>query len=161
MSCRLGHTDRLTGLFKNHKVAPPAHINNRFFRMAHIMASMVIQILIGILKIQAFSWLTHSTRPGSCGWNSWFRRTNNLRTSNRFRNDFWSLSDLWHIFFFFFLWVLYRRSSAIILLVFHSRPVLDHWATLCGGSTQRPFSLVPLAGFEPMQAQPKQQVPTP
>ena len=54
---------------------------------------MVIQILIGILQIQAFSWLTHSTRPGSCGWNNW--RTNNLRTSNRFRNDFWSLSDLW------------------------------------------------------------------
>ena len=58
---------------------------------------MVIQILIGILKIQAISWLTHTTRPGSCGWNSWFRRTNNLGTSNRFRNDFWSLSDLWHM----------------------------------------------------------------
>ena len=41
----------------------------------------------------------------------------------------------------------YSRSSAIIVLVFHSRPVLDDWATLCGGgggSTQRPFSLVPL-----------------
>ena len=32
---------------------------------------------------------------------------------------------------------------------------------LCRGSPQRPFSLVPLAGFEPMQGQSKQQVPTP
>ena len=42
---------------------------------------------------------------------------------------------------------LYRRSSAIILLVFHSRPVLDHWATLCvcvgggGGGGVYPMSI--------------------
>ena len=41
----------------------------------------------------------------------------------------------YHVGFYIvsFFRFLYRRSSAIILLVFHSHPVLDHWATLCGG----------------------------
>ena len=36
-----------------------------------------------------------------------------------------------YIYIYIYFRCLYRRSSAIILLVFHSRPVLDHWAILC------------------------------
>ena len=44
------------------------------------------------IKDPGVSWLTNSTRPGSGGLNSLFRRTKNLGTSDRFRNDFWSLA---------------------------------------------------------------------
>ena len=58
----------------------------------------------------------------------------------------------------------YTRGSAIILLVFHSRPVWTDGPSSVGGGGgghPNPFSLLPLTGFEPMQAQSKQEVPTP
>ena len=47
----------------------------------------------------------------------------------------WKYIDMINFFYFFYYYknCLYRRGSAIILLVFHTRPVLDHWATFCGG----------------------------
>ena len=62
--------------------------------------------------------------------------------------------------FFFFVQFLYRRSSAIIS--WSSTDVLfwNHMGTLCaGGHPNVPFSLLPLLGLEPMQAQSEQQVP--
>ena len=72
-----------------------------------------------------------------------------------------NVKDIGSFFFFFFFRFLYRRSSAI--LSWSSTHVL-FWIIgppYVRGSTQRPFSLVPLAGFEPMQRQSIQQVPTP
>ena len=64
-------------------------------------------------------------------------------------------------FFFFFFRFLYRRGSAIMSwssthVLFGS---LGH--LMWGGLPNVHFSFVPLTGFEPMQGQPKQQVPTP
>ena len=64
-----------------------------------------------------------------------------------------------YLFIFLFLF-LARRGLAIILLVFHSRPIRTIGPPSVGGSPQRPFSL-PFPGFEPRQAQCKQQMPAP
>ena len=61
-----------------------------------------------------------------------------------------------HLTYIFLKFFLYRRGSAIILLVFHSCPVRTIGPPSVGGggggwhSSQRPFSLVPLTGFKPM-----------
>ena len=70
-------------------------------------------------------------------------------------------SNFFLFFFYFFLVFIQAWFSYHFLLVFHSRPVRTVGPPSVGGSSQRPFSLLPLPGLEPRQAQCKQQVPTP